>query len=200
MDNLLTRLAGQLGSEASDEMAGALGISRETLSTAFTMAVPAVLSALSAKAAQPEGAAGLMRTFNTLTSMGSSQPATMLSGLLNDPNAMRAGLNMTLSLFGGQFGSAAAHLADQAGLSADVAGKVLGMAAPAIMGAVATEARQNGVDAAGLTAFLAGDAPDSASPAAAPDAPVVPAIPDTDEKQGLTESVKRSLKKLFKLQ
>jgi hypothetical protein len=200
MENFSTRLAGQLDSVASDEMAGALGIPRETLRSALSMAAPAVLSALTAKAAQPEGAASLMRTFGTLTSMGSSKPATMLSGLLNDPSAMRAGMNMAQSLFGGQFGSAAAHLAGEAGLGDELAGRVLGMATPAIMGVVATQVKQRGVDAAGMAAFLAGDVSVSAPPPAAPEPPVAPADAEGgDAKPGITESLKRSLKKLFKM-
>ena len=154
MDDFLAGLASQFDDKSIGGVADALGISQEIAGSAFAVAAPAVMSALSGKASTPDGAAGLMRTFSTLTSMGSSHPATMLSGLLNDTNAMNAGLNMARSLFGSNIGAVAETLSARAGVSGDVAQKVLGMATPAIMGAVGTQVKNTGLDAASLGAFL----------------------------------------------
>lgn len=204
-DTFFSQLAGQFDEATLDGVAGATGLTRETIGSAFSTATPATLSALSAKASQPESAAGLMRTFGILTSMGSSKPATMISGLLNDPKAMNAGLNMARSLFGDSFGLAKDNLVARTGISDDLASKVLGTLAPAIMGAVGTKVKSSGMDVAGLSDFMKGgveaiaqtpeatrigtpiaaavavnapEAPTALVPPVAPDAPVAPAAPE----------------------
>jgi hypothetical protein len=159
MDTFIASLTSQIDDEVKGGVADALGISTETASTALASAAPAVLAALSEKAGQPAAAADLMRTFDILTSTGKSQPFTMLRGMLSDPKAMSAGVNMAHSVLGNQFGPAVEHLMAKAGVSEATAEQVLGMITPAIMGAVATQARQGGVDASGLSALFdqAGD-------------------------------------------
>lgn len=202
MDNMLAGLAGQFGDEVVSNIAGALGIPPETAQKAIAVAVPAIADALAGKAAQPDSAAGLTRTFGILTSMGSSQPKTMLNGLLGDPKAMRAGANMAKSLFGEQRGTTVEKLAAQAGVSEDTAGKLLGMAVPAVMGAIGTQAKMKGVDAAGLSAFFHTVNAPADEAAASSDAPAQGESQSSAEAgmqatTSITDSLKRGLKRLF---
>ena len=195
MENLFANLAGQFEDEVVGNLAGALGIPPENARSALAAAVPAIATAVAGKVAQPDNAAGLMRTFDILTSMGSSRPKTMIAGLLNDDRAMHAGANMAKSLFGDQLGATVESLVGQTGVDAGVAGKLLGMAVPAVMGALGTQARQKGVDAAGLAAFL--NEVDKPAEASA-QGETTPSPKDaSSDATSIAESLKRGLKKLF---
>jgi hypothetical protein len=202
MEKFFAGLAGQFTGEVINDIAGAVGIPPEAAQSAVAAALPAIAGALAGKAAQPKGAADLMHTFGILTSMGSSQPKTMLSGLLNDPKAMHAGANMAKSLFGDQHGAIVGSLIEQAGVSEEAAGKLLGMAVPAVMGAIGTQAKMKGVDAAGLVAFFNEASKPEGHTVASSHPPAMSESPSsTDasapEVASITESLKRGLKRLF---
>lgn len=198
MKELLAGLASQFENEALSNITGALGIPPTTAQTAIATALPAIAGALAKKAAQPNDAAGLMRIFGILTSMGSSQPRTMLSGLLSDPKAMHAGANMAQSLFGDQLGETAQQLTTRTGLSEDAATKLLGMVVPAVLGAIGTQAKVKSLDASSLASlFSAHDAP-AAQPLAPAENIAQPADESAaQESTSITESLKRGLKRLF---
>jgi hypothetical protein len=206
MHPFLANVINQFDDEATGSAAGALGLSRESFGVALATAAPAILDAIAGKAAQPEGAAGMMRTFSTLTSMGGSRPDTMLHGLLSDPRAMNAGANMARALLGPDFAGAVERLVSQAGLSEATAVQMLGVAAPVVLGAVGTQAKQAGIDAAGLRALLndlmtpeAPAQPVAATPSeeATAQASEGSAAQAHDEAEGITDTIKRGLKKLF---
>ncbi len=195
MQDFIADLASQFGEEGLRSAAGGLGIAPETAQSVISAALPAIATALAGKAAQPANAAGLTRTFGILTSMGSSHPSTMLSGLLNDPKAMAAGANMAKSLFGEQFGAAVEKLVAQTGVSEEIAGKLLGVAVPAVMGAIGTQVKAKGIDAAGLGAFFNptnGPAAGTAAQASKPEPEPLPT-----DVAGIAENLKRGLKRLF---
>ncbi len=197
MQDFIADLAGQFGEEGLRSAADELGITPEAAQSAISAALPAIATALAGKAAQPANAAGLTRTFGILTSMGSSHPSTMLGGLLNDPKAMAAGANMAKSLFGGQFGAMVEKLVAQTGVSDEVAGKLLGMAVPAVMGAIGTQVKAKGIDAAGLGAFFNPTDQPAAETAAQVSKPEPGANPLPTDVAGIAENLKRGLKRLF---
>lgn len=201
MENIFANPSHQFGEDVVNNIAGALGITPETTQSAIAAAVPAIAAAMSGKAAQPDGAARLQRTFGFLTSMGSSHPKTMLSGLLNDERAMNAGANMARSLFGDAFNATVEKLAAQTGVSEEIASKLLSMAVPAVMGAIGTQVKQKGMDAAGLVTFFnEADKPQDAAPDATDENTANPDAAQTatpSEATSIAESLKRGLKKLF---
>jgi hypothetical protein len=153
MSDFLSSLVTQFGGDAVGSLAQSIGIPKDTAKSLFNSAAPAVMAALAGKAAAPGGATGLMDTFSKLTSSGGDL-SSMIGGLLNDPKMAQTGANMTKDLFGDSLGKLTSGLATQTGLQADQVGKAMAVAAPAVMGSVAMEAKAKGMDAAGLTSFL----------------------------------------------
>ena len=134
------------------QVAGALGISDSAAGKALAAAVPGVLAALLGVASKPQGAANLAASAKWLDTGADG----MLGRLGQDPGAVAGlGQNLLSSVLGvGTAGTLAEKLESYAGLPAGAADKLLGLAGAGAVGAIGQEARDRGLDAAGIARML----------------------------------------------
>ena len=134
------------------QVAGALGISDSAAGKALGAAVPGVLAALLGVASKPQGAANLAASAKWLDTGADA----MLGRLGQDPGAVAGlGQNLLSSVLGvGTAGTLAEKLESYAGLPAGAADKLLGLAGAGAVGAIGQEARDRGLDAAGIARML----------------------------------------------
>ena len=134
------------------QVAGALGISDSAAGKALAAAVPGVLAALLGVASKPQGAANLAASAKWLDTGAEG----MLGRLGQDPGAVSGlGQNLLSSVLGGgTVGTLAEKLQSYAGLPAGTADKLLGLAGAGTLGAIGQEARDRGLDAAGIARML----------------------------------------------
>jgi hypothetical protein len=136
----------------SSQIAGALGISDTAAGKALAAAVPGVLAALLGVASRPQGAANLAATAKWLDG-----GADGIAGrLAQDPGAVAGlGQNLLTSVLGvGTAGALADRLQSYADLPPGAADRLLGVAGAGAIGAIGQEARDRGLDGAGVARML----------------------------------------------
>jgi len=151
--NLIEIILKLLGSgDIMGKIASLLGIGQDQAGKAVNAAVPSLLAGLIGSASKPEGAAHLTNV------LSKQDPGLFdnLSGLLSQGAAAGTGSSNPLSaLLGGSgLGQMAGALSKFTGVGEAGMGKLLGMLAPVVLGAVGKQAR--GLDATGLANMLAG--------------------------------------------
>jgi outer membrane biosynthesis protein TonB len=135
------------------KIAQLLGISESTAGKALAAAGPGVLAALLGVASKPQGAESLAANAARLGGGG-------LDGVLRqfgqDPGAAaELGSGLLSSVLGaGTLGALAGKLKSYAGLPEGAAGKLLGLVGGGTLGAIGQEAREKGLDAAGVARML----------------------------------------------
>jgi len=147
------KLVSQFGTPAAlGQIAGALGISESTAAKAVGAAMPGVFAGLIGVASKPQGAGNLAAAAKWLD----TGPDGVLGRLGQDPGALAGlGQNLLTSVLGvGTTGALADKLQSYAGLPAGTADKLLGLAGAGALGAIGQEARDRGLDAAGIAGML----------------------------------------------
>lgn len=129
-----------------------LGVGQDEAGKAVGAAVPTLLATLMGAVSKPEGASQLSGL------LSKQEPGLLddLGGLLTGgANAGVGSSNPLSSLLGGAgLGQIAGVLSKFTGVSEGVIGKLLGMLAPVVLGAIGKQAK--GMDAAGLASMLTG--------------------------------------------
>ena len=150
--NLITQMITQkVGGAAAGMLAQKLGISESTAQTAVQLAVPVIVAALARNASQPQGAQDLHQA---VASDHDGSILDQLTSYLGNPQAAN-GSGILSHVLGGDRPAVESNLAQATGMDQNSAGSLLEMVAPLVMGAVGREQQQNGLDANGLSQYLA---------------------------------------------
>ena len=150
--NVITQMITQrIAGAAAGQLAQRLGISEGTAQTAVQFAVPLIVAALARNASQPQGAQDLHQA---VASDHDGSILDQLTSYLGNPEAAN-GSGILGHVLGGEQPAVASSLANATGMDPNAAGSLLEMVAPLVMGAVGREQQQNGLDANGLSQFLA---------------------------------------------
>jgi hypothetical protein len=151
--NLVSQIMSFLSPEMISKIASYLGLERSSAQTALNASVPAMLAGLVGLSSKPEGAEKLSRTLGEI-------PASALDnfrnpGGLEPKSIIESGSSMLSSLFGGGiFNSLASAIGKYAGIGDGASKSLLGLLGPLVLGGLAKQQRQAGLDAGGLANFL----------------------------------------------
>ncbi|HSS18911.1 MAG TPA: DUF937 domain-containing protein [Pyrinomonadaceae bacterium] len=150
--NVITQMITQrIAGAAAGQLAQRLGVSEGTAQTAVQVAVPLIVAALARNASQPQGAQDLHQA---VANDHDGNILDRLTSYLGNPEAAN-GSGILGHVLGGERPAVESNLAQATGLDQNSAGSLLEMVAPMVMGAVGREQQQNGLDAGGLSQFLA---------------------------------------------
>jgi hypothetical protein len=152
--NLVSQIMDFLTPDIISRIAGYFGLDRYSTQKAIGASVPAMLAGLVGLASKPDGA-------KQLSGVLSQQPSGTLDNLrsLTTGTEQRAvaenGAGLLSSLFGGNiFNTVAGAVGKYAGIGEGTSKSMLGMLAPLVLGTVAQQQRQSGLDASGLSSLL----------------------------------------------
>jgi uncharacterized protein DUF937 len=152
--NLVSQIMDFVTPDIMSKIAGYFGLDRYSTQKAIGASIPAMLAGLASLASKPDGA-------KQLSSVLSQQPSGPLDNLrsLTTGTEQRTvaenGAGLLSSLFGGNtFNSIAGAVGKYAGIGEGTSKSMLGMLAPLVLGSVAQQQRQSGLDANGLSSFL----------------------------------------------
>jgi len=151
--NIVEIIMKLLGSgDSLGKIASLLGIGQDQAGKAVGAAIPTLLAGLLGTASKPEGAAQL----SSLISKQDPSLLDNLSGMLSTGATAGTGeSNPLASLLGGAgLGQIAGVLSKFTGVGESGMGKLLGMLAPVVLGAIGKQSK--GLDAAGLATMLMG--------------------------------------------
>jgi hypothetical protein len=152
--NLVSQIMDFVTPDIISKIAGYFGLDRYSTQKAIGASVPAMLAGLVGLASKPDGA-------KQLSSVLSQQPSGTLDNLrsLTTGNEQRMvaenGAGLLSSLFGGNmFSALTGAVGKYAGIGEGTSKSLLGMLAPLVLGTVAQQQRQSGLDANGLSSLL----------------------------------------------
>ncbi|HKR86875.1 MAG TPA: OmpA family protein [Phenylobacterium sp.] len=160
MANLIQTVMGALTPNVTARLADAMGESPSALTTGLGAAAPALLAGALQRSATPAGARSLLDQVNQTVANGN--PLDDLGAVAGDESARAAylshGQSVASSLLGGEGNAVTSAIASHAGLGMASAAKILGLAAPLVMGAIARLAGP-APTAGGLQTLLSGQRP-----------------------------------------
>jgi outer membrane protein OmpA-like peptidoglycan-associated protein len=137
-----------------------MGESPSALTSGLGAGVPALLAGALQRSATPSGARSLLDQVNQTVANGN--PLDDLSAIAGDESARAAffshGQSLASSLLGGEGNAVTSAIASHAGLGMGSASKILGLAAPLVLGAIARLAGP-APTASGLQTLLSGQRP-----------------------------------------
>ena len=152
--NLVSQIVEALGPTIVSRIASSLGFDQAVTQKAINAAVPGLLAALISLVSKPQGASKLADAVG-------KQPAGILSSLADaiggsgEKALMDKGSNTLASLLGGTVvSSLASALGRYAGIGEGGSKSLLGLLGPAVLGVLAHEQRDRGLDASGLARLL----------------------------------------------
>jgi hypothetical protein len=193
MNAITQMITQQIAGAAARAMAARIGVSEATAERAVQVAVPLIVAALARNAAQPDGARDLQEA---VVKDHDGSIFDNLTGYLNNPQAAN-GSGILGHVFGQQQEAVQSNLAQATGLDQNAAGSILEMAAPLVMGALGQTQKQNGLDADGLSQFLAAQREQTAK--SAPDLMgALNAMLDSNHDGSVTDDVGRLLGNFLK--
>src|SRR5262245_45539628 len=153
--NIVSQIMDFLTPDIVSKIAGYFGLDRYVTQKAIGAAVPALLAGLVGLASKPEGA-------TQLSTVLPQQPSSMLDSLgsLTTGQEQRSlterGTSLPSSLFGGgAVGALSSAVGKFTGIGEGTSKSLLGLLGPMVLGSVAQQQRQAGLDANGLGSFLA---------------------------------------------
>lgn len=154
MSGLADILQSALGGDALSKIAGQLGTDEAGAQKAVGAALPKIIGRMKENADDPAGAAALA---NAVNKDHDGSLLDNVGGFLEGGQSSGPGAQIMGKVFGGDQSQAQAAVADEAGISHDQAGSLMGMLGPLVMGALGkTGASSGGVQAAGLSGMLGG--------------------------------------------
>ena len=152
--NLVKVITDQLSGETLGKLSGLLGTDSETVGTAASAAVPALLSGLSGLASNADGAKKLTSVLGGLDASSIGNFANMLGG--NTSSMLQNGGGLLGSLFGdGMISTAANAISRFSGLNAGAAKTLLSYLMPLVLGKVVGQWKTQGGTPAALTSLFA---------------------------------------------
>lgn len=162
MPSLLEELESQFDDRAIGQISQQLGVDRSTAASSVQAALPMMLGALTRQGGSQQGAASLL---NVLDRDGDGSIMDDLAGFLAGGGASAAtqrgsaagGGGLLDVFFGGKSDAVAKTLGNSTGMNSGSTLKLLGMLAPVVMGYMARQKKQQGLDLGGLTKALAGE-------------------------------------------
>lgn len=149
--DILGSLMGQLGGGGIQEIGRSVGLSGGDVTNVLAGAVPAIMAGLTRNASSSSGAAGLLGALDR-DHDGSVLDDVM--GFLGGGGNLAAGAGILGHVLGGRQSNVERAVSNSSGVDMASVTKILAMVAPLIMGALGKAKRQQGFDAAGLTAAL----------------------------------------------
>lgn len=157
MANLIQTVMGVFTPNVTSRFADALGESPAAVTTGLGAAAPALLAGALQRSATPAGARTLLDQVNQATAGGN--PLDGLSAVAGDESARSAflthGQGLSSALLGGDSNAVTSAVASHAGIGMGSAAKLLGLAAPLVLGAIARAAGPSPT-ATGLQSLLGG--------------------------------------------
>jgi outer membrane protein OmpA-like peptidoglycan-associated protein len=160
MANLIQTVMSALTPNVTTRLADAMGESPSALTTGMGAAAPALLAGALQRSATPAGARSLLDQVNQTVARGN--PLDDLGAVAGDESARAAylshGQSLSSSLLGSEGNAVTSAIASHAGLGMGSAAKILGLAAPLVMGAIARLAGP-APTANGLQTLLSGQRP-----------------------------------------
>lgn len=154
MASLAESLVAQLTSPGMiSKVSSQIGVDEATTSQAVSTAVPLLMAALARNASKPRGASSLN---NALEEDHDGSVLDDLMGYLNNPNT-DDGDGILRHTLGDQREGVQTSLAGSTGLDAATLGKLLSMAAPLVLGMLAKQKKQGGLNSDGLADMLNGE-------------------------------------------
>jgi len=152
--NLVSEIVEALGPTIVSRVASSLGFDQAVTQKAVNAAVPGLLAALTSLVSKPQGASKLADAIG-------KQPAGVLSNLADviggsgEKAFIDKGSNTLTSLLGGPIvASLASALGRYAGIGEGGSKSLLGLLGPAVLGVLAHQQRDQGLDASGLARLL----------------------------------------------
>jgi hypothetical protein len=150
MDAITQLLLQQLSGGAVSQISKKIGADKQTTSSALSVALPLLVSALAKNSSQPDGAQSL---HTALAKDHDGSILDNLSGFLSNPAAAN-GAGILGHVLGGQQPVVTKGLTQSTGLNTDQVGQLLQIAAPLVMGLLGKQQQQANLDPQGLTSFL----------------------------------------------
>lgn len=168
MPSLLEELESQFDDRAIGQISQQLGVDSKTAASSVQAALPMLMGALSHQGSSAKGASGLLEMLDRdgdgsimddvlgyLTKGGASAAAPSRANAGASAGAGGGGLLDVF--FGGRSDAVAKTLGASTGMNSGSAMKLLAMLAPVVMGMMAKQKKQQGLDLGGLTKALAGE-------------------------------------------
>lgn len=137
------------GGDVIGRIASMLGLNQDLATKAISAAVPAILAAITGAASKPDGASALAAAL----AKQDTGALDNIGGMLSGPDAAAKGSNLLNGLLGGEgLGQIGGILSKFTGMGQDGSGKLLGLLAPVVMGAIGKQTQ--GMDASGIASLL----------------------------------------------
>jgi hypothetical protein len=189
-DSLVQQLT---GTNALSQLSKDIGADESTTSNAVSTAIPLLMTALARNASDPDGAASL---HNALEKDHDGGVLDDIPSYLANPN-VDDGNGILRHTLGGQQQAVEQSLAGSTGLDPAMIAKLLAMAAPLVLGMLAKQQKQGGLDNNGLTDMLNNEKKANAS--ANPDMmDMLSGMLDMNKDGGFMDDLSRLAGNLFK--
>ncbi len=155
--NLMNMAMKYAGPMVAQQIATKLGIGGPVVNKLIAAALPTILGGVIGKS---KSSGGLSSIMNLVTGANAPKPdmlETMFGSGGDVDGLATAGGGMLEGLLGGQtMNSLSTALGQHAGVNQSQAGSLLGMLAPAALGTIGSQVKDQGLDGAGLASFLKG--------------------------------------------
>lgn len=153
--NLVSQIMSYLTPDMVAKIASYCGLDRGTSQVALSAAVPSLLASLVGLSSKPEGASQLARALGEQPSSFQDSYRSLTGGA-DTSSFVDKGSSMLSSLFGGSmFNGIAGAIGKYAGIGEGTSKSLLGVLGPLVLGGLAQQQRQTGLDANGLSSLLA---------------------------------------------
>ena len=149
--DLFGSLMGQLGGGGIEQIGRSVGLDSGDVSKVLAGGMPAMLTGLTRNSSSSAGAAGLLGALDR-DHDGSVLDDVM--GFLGGGGNLGAGAGILGHVLGGRQSNVESAISKSSGVDMASVTKILAMVAPLLMGALGKAKREQGLDAAGLTAAL----------------------------------------------
>jgi hypothetical protein len=157
--NLVNMAMRYIGPAVAERIASKLGIGGPVVNKLIAAALPALLGGVIGKSKSSSGLASIMDLVTGDNRPAASGLGDMFDGGGDVDALAQSGGGMLEGLLGGQGMSAlAGALGRHAGVETNQAGSLLGMLAPAALGTIGNQVKDQGMDSVGLAQFLQGQA------------------------------------------
>ena len=158
MENVMDMTRSPLMGEIFQKISSWINESPESVKRGFESAVPLSMAGLAESASTQEGAQALLATIKRgeYPHLDAAELGRTMTNPASAAEVARSGEGFLSKLFGSKTSGAVDGVANSAGVSPSSAAKLLGLAAPLVMGFIGKRAVSSNMDASGLRGFLAG--------------------------------------------
>ncbi len=150
MNTITQLLLDKLSGDGLSQISQQIGANEQNTSSALSMALPLLVSALAKNSSQPDGAQALHQA---LAKDHNGSILKDVTGYLTNPQAAN-GAGILEHVLGGQQPVVTQALAKGTGMQSDQIAQLLQIAAPLLMGALGKKQKQSKLDADALSNYL----------------------------------------------